>query len=282
MLGKGSFGTVRLAQKESGAYVALKTVELRHGETCDEAGLLGSVQHPCIVALLDSFETSTKRGILRHLVLEYLPTTLHRKIHGRPMSPLDCQCYGFQLFRALAYLDAQQIAHRDVKPENLLVDESKALKLADFGSAKKLAGEKQSCNEGYFCSRWWRAPELLLGCKGYGTAVDWWSAGCVLLEMMRGQPLFRGASTGVQLDAIAQFLGTPSVTDLKAMLQASISGPQLAALAKPRYLPRPWADSLPAFRDNASALAIIAAILVYDPAVDCILARHWFMPSSRT
>jgi len=82
-----------------------------------------------------------------------------------------------------------------------------------------------------------------------------------------GQPLFRGTSTGMQLDAIAQFLGTPSVTDLKAMLPCgSISGPQLAELAKPKHSPRPWADCLPAFRDNASALAIVAAILVYDPA----------------
>lgn len=267
VLGKGSFGTVRLAETESGVFVALKTVDLGRGEKCDEAHVLRSLKHPCIVALLESFETSTKRGCRAHLVMEYLPMTLQKTINGRPMSPLDCQIYSFQLFRALAYLDTLQIVHRDIKPENLLVDKSKALKLADFGSAKRLNGEKQSCNEGYFCSRWWRAPELVLGCKGYGTAVDWWSAGCVLVEMMRGQPLFCGTSAGIQLDAIAQFLGTPSVTDLKAMLQCgSISGPQLAELAKPRYSPRPWADSLPAFRDNTSALAIVAGILVYDPA----------------
>eukprot|EP00746_Dinoflagellata_sp_MGD_P005484 gnl/MRDRNA2_/MRDRNA2_110614_c0_seq1.p1 gnl/MRDRNA2_/MRDRNA2_110614_c0~~gnl/MRDRNA2_/MRDRNA2_110614_c0_seq1.p1 ORF type:complete len:515 (-),score=99.39 gnl/MRDRNA2_/MRDRNA2_110614_c0_seq1:206-1750(-) len=267
LLGKGSFGTVRLVQSDSGTYVALKTVELRQGESCHEAQVLRSLQHPCIVGMLESLETATKRGgVLHHLVLEYLPTTLHSQIHGRPLSLCDCQCYGFQLFRALAHLDALQIAHRDIKPENLLVDKSKALKVADFGSAKSLSGEKPSSNEGYFCSRWWRAPELVLGCKEYGTAVDWWSAGCVLLEMMRGRPLFCGASTGVQLDAIAQFLGTPSVTDLKAMLQSSISGPQLAALAQPRHTQRPWADSLPAYRDNASALAIVGAILVYDPA----------------
>lgn len=266
MLGKGSFGIVRLAQTEDGAYVALKTVELRQGETCKEAHLLKSLQHPCIVNMLESFEIPTKRGVRHHLVLEYLPSTLHSKIHGCPLSQCDCKCYGFQLFRALAHLDALQIAHRDIKPENLLVDESKVLKLADFGSAKSLLEEKTSNNEGYFCSRWWRAPELVLGCKSYGTAVDWWSAGCVLLEMMKGRPLFCGTSTGVQLDAIAQFLGTPSVADLKAMLQSSISGPQLAALAQPKHTPRPWADSLPAFRDNASALAIVAAILVFDPS----------------
>lgn len=270
VLGKGSFGTVRLAETESGAFVALKTIKLSRGQICDEAHVLSSLKHPCIVVLLESFETSTKRGCLTHLVMEYLPTTLQKQINGHPMSPIDCQCYGFQLFRALAHLQALQIAHCDVKPENLLIDRSKALKLADFGSAKRLAEEKYSMSaneEQYFCTRWWRAPELVLGCKRYGTAVDWWSAGCVLLEMMKGQPLFCGTSTGIQLDAIAQFLGTPTLSDLKAMLPCgSISGPQLAELAKPRHSPRPWADCLPAFRNNTSALALVSAIFVYNPA----------------
>lgn len=93
--------------------------------------------------------------------------------------------YAYQIFRALAYIHSLSIVHRDIKPQNLLVDPlSHQLKLCDFGSAKKIVkGEK---NVAYICSRYYRAPELIFGATEYTSAVDVWSAGCVIGELLLG------------------------------------------------------------------------------------------------
>ena len=86
------------------------------------------------------------------------------------------------------------VCHRDIKPQNLLIDPScHILKICDFGSAKKLVEGENSVN--YICSRYYRAPELLLGKKNYSTQVDMWSAGCVFGEMLLGKVLYKGKDT---------------------------------------------------------------------------------------
>lgn len=113
------------------------------------------------------------------------------------------------MFRSLAYIHALGICHRDIKPQNLLVDPSThILKLCDFGSAKKLI--KGEPNVSYICSRYYRAPELIFGCTDYAPAIDVWSVGCVIAELMLGQPLFPGESGVDQLVEIIKVLGTPT------------------------------------------------------------------------
>ena len=98
----------------------------------------------------------------------------------------------------MAHLHAKGVCHRDVKPQNLLVDPaSHVLKLCDFGSAKVLApGEP---NISYICSRYYRAPELIFGATHYTPAIDVWSVGCVAAELLLGAPLFPGESGVDQL-----------------------------------------------------------------------------------
>merc|ERR1719486_22102 len=105
--------------------------------------------------------------------------------------------------RACAYIHALEICHRDIKPQNVLVDgQSHALKLCDFGSAKRLVqGEP---NVAYICSRYYRAPELIFGATYYTVAVDLWSIGCVVAEMIRGRPLFPGENGVDQLVEIVK------------------------------------------------------------------------------
>ena len=99
----------------------------------------------------------------------------------------------YQVARALAYIHQLGICHRDIKPQNLLLDpQTHAVKLCDFGSAKMLV--KGEANIAYICSRYYRAPELIFGATDYTTAIDTWSYGCVFAELMLGQPLFPGES----------------------------------------------------------------------------------------
>jgi serine/threonine protein kinase len=113
--------------------------------------------------------------------------------------------YGFQMCRAISYIHALGVCHRDIKPQNLLVDpETHVLKLCDFGSAKMLSpGES---NIAYICSRYYRAPELIFGATEYTSTIDIWSVGCVLAELIIGRPLFAGESGVDQLVEIIKVL----------------------------------------------------------------------------
>lgn len=124
---------------------------------------------------------------------------------------LETKIYVYEMFRGLAYCHSLDICHRDIKPPNILVHrQNKKLVICDFGSAKKLVrGEP---NIAYICSRCYRAPELIFGCTTYTTMIDIWSAGCVLLEMLKGQPFFVGESNLDQLVEIIKIMGTPSKT----------------------------------------------------------------------
>jgi glycogen synthase kinase 3 beta len=122
----------------------------------------------------------------------------------------------YQLFRSLAYIHSLGICHRDIKPQNLLLDPSTGiLKLCDFGSAKILVpGEP---NVSYICSRYYRAPELIFGATDYSPSIDVWSSGCVMAELFLGQPLFPGESGVDQLVEIIKVLGTPTKEQIRAM-----------------------------------------------------------------
>ena len=107
----------------------------------------------------------------------------------------------------MAYVHEQGISHRDLKPENILMNDENVVKICDFGSAKIL---DQKLNTPYIVSRYYRAPELIFGNSNYTTTIDVWSVGCVIAELMLGQPIFPGESGVDQLVEIIKILGTPS------------------------------------------------------------------------
>lgn len=121
--------------------------------------------------------------------------------------------YSFQMARALAFIHSQSVLHRDLKPQNILIDSStNKVYICDFGSAKKfLKGEE---NVAYICSRYYRAPELIFGNLDYDASIDIWSFGCLIAEMIIGKPLFQGETTVDQLLQIIKVLGTPDSEQL--------------------------------------------------------------------
>ena len=164
------------------------------------------------------------------------------------------------MFRALEYIHSLGICHRDIKPQNILVNSSShVLKLCDFGSAKKLV--KGEPNVAYICSRYYRAPELIFGATEYDNQIDVWSIGCVIVEMLLGQPLFPGESAIDQLVEIIKILGTPTKQ------QVLIMNPDYNEIKFPTIKQYPWAKFFKNKIVEDDFVDFISKILVYEPNV---------------
>uniref|UniRef100_A0AAX7VGU1 [tau protein] kinase n=1 Tax=Astatotilapia calliptera TaxID=8154 RepID=A0AAX7VGU1_ASTCA len=203
-----------------------------------------------------------KDEVYLNLVLDYVPETVYRVARhfnkAKTTIPIIyVKVYMYQLFRSLAYIHSQGVCHRDIKPQNLLVDpESAILKLCDFGSAKQLVrGEP---NVSYICSRYYRAPELIFGATDYTSNIDIWSAGCVLAELLLGQPIFPGDSGVDQLVEIIKVLGTPTREQIREM------NPNYTEFKFPQIKAHPWTKVFKP-RTPPEAIALCSRLLEYTP-----------------
>nr|ACJ85100.1 unknown [Medicago truncatula] len=195
-VGQGSFGVVFQAKcLETGETVAIKKVLQDKRYKNRELQTMRLLDHPNVVTLKHCFFSTTEKDELYlNLVLEFVPETVHRVIRhyskmNQRMPLIYVKLYSYQILRSLAYIhNCVGVSHRDIKPQNLLVNpHTHQLKLCDFGSAKVLV--KGEPNISYICSRYYRAPELIFGATEYTSAIDIWSAGCVLWRTIcLGQP----------------------------------------------------------------------------------------------
>ncbi|CAI5760620.1 unnamed protein product [Candida verbasci] len=197
---------------------AIKRVPAQTEYKSRELEILRVVNHPNIVSLRFFFDktSSNDNKIYQNLVMECLPSNLQNEIKYYRQSKYTIpyphmKAYTFQLVRAMLYLHGFGISHRDIKPSNILIDPlTVRLKICDFGSAKKLELNQPSVS--YICSRYYRAPELIIGCSLYTTKIDIWGLGCVIAEMFLGKPIFQGQFPETQLKEIAKLLGPPPNT----------------------------------------------------------------------
>ncbi|ODV65532.1 ser/thr protein kinase [Hyphopichia burtonii NRRL Y-1933] len=223
MVGHGSFGVVFQTQiLPSNEIAAIKRVLQDKRFKNRELQIMKLIHHRNIVDLKYYFYTNNdKQELYLNLILEFVPETLYKASHyyvlkRLSMPQLEVKLYTYQMLRALNYIHSQGICHRDIKPQNLLINsETGELKLCDFGSAKILNPNEP--NVAYICSRYYRAPELIFGATNYTTKIDVWSAGCVMAELILGQPLFPGELGIDQLVEIIKILGTPSKEQIKNM-----------------------------------------------------------------
>lgn len=145
--------------------------------------------HENIIRLLNVLKAENDRDI--YLIFEYMETDLHAVIRANILEEIHKQYIMYQLFKALKYMHSAELLHRDIKPSNILLNSECQVKIADFGLARSLAqiSEKQSTNPiltDYVATRWYRAPEILLGSTAYTFGVDMWSSGCILGELIGG------------------------------------------------------------------------------------------------
>ncbi|EAU81687.2 CMGC/CDK/CDC2 protein kinase [Coprinopsis cinerea okayama7 len=214
----GTYGVVYKARDTStNTIVALKKIRLEAEDegvpstAIREISLLKELKDDNIVKLLDIVHADQKL----YLVFEFLDVDLKRFIetgnqNRSPITPALVKKFTHQLNSGLLYCHSHRILHRDLKPQNLLIDKHNNLKLADFGLARAFGIPMRTYTH-EVVTLWYRAPEVLLGSRHYSTAIDMWSVGCIFAEMaMQGAPLFPGDSEIDQIFKIFRLLGTPN------------------------------------------------------------------------
>ncbi|GMM44968.1 cyclin-dependent serine/threonine-protein kinase [Pichia kluyveri] len=217
-IGEGTYGVVYKAidTKHNNRTVALKKIRLESEDegipstTIREISLLKELRDNNIVALFDIVHSSSNKI---YLVFEYLDMDLKKYMEsipeGQGMNKNMVKKFMVQLVKGIYYCHSHRVLHRDLKPQNLLIDKEGSLKVADFGLARAFGVPLRAYTH-EVVTLWYRAPEILLGGKQYSTGVDMWSIGCIFAEMSQRKPLFSGDSEIDQIFKIFKVLGTPT------------------------------------------------------------------------
>lgn len=246
VIGSGVFGMVTKAQvRGTGEVVAIKRlhVDSEQGDGISstvlrEVTLLRGFNHPNITQLKQiAFE-----GPYIHLMFEYMETDLHKVIKQRRQNRMLMHMpmlkkYSHDIFSGIHACFVRRIVHRDLKPQNVLVSRQ-GLKLGDFGLARNYSPPIQSYTHDVI-TLWYRAPEILLGCRIYGPEVDLWSCACIIVEMSLLMPIFNGDSEIGTIFKIFQVVGSPTENTWPGFTQ--IGQPNFAEHWRPNY--PTWPDT---------------------------------------
>lgn len=286
-INEGTYGVVYKARdKKTGEVVALKKVKMniqRDGfpmSSLREINILLSFNHPSIVnvneVVVDDFDGT-------FMVMEYMETDLKGMMESKkqPFSMSEIKSLMRQLLEGVKYLHDNWVIHRDLKSSNILLNHGGELKICDFGLSRQYGSPLKPYTP-IVVTLWYRAPELLLGAKEYSTAIDMWSVGCIMAELLAKEPLFTGKNELEQLDKIFRTLGTP---DEKIW-------PGLSKLpgAKAKFVKQPYnmlRRKFPAASFTGSPVLselgfdLLKKLLTYDPeeritAEDALL-HDWFL-----
>mmetsp|Transcript_10481 Transcript_10481/g.15706 ORF Transcript_10481/g.15706 Transcript_10481/m.15706 type:complete len:538 (+) Transcript_10481:90-1703(+) len=291
-IGSGGYGIVVSAvDKRTSTKVAIKKVVgafddvLVAKRMVREIRLLRQFDHENVIRIVDMLPPPTMEHFNDvYIVLERMDTDLHHIIYsGQHLKEAHMQFFMYQMLCGLNYLHSAQVIHRDLKPANILVNTTCDLKLCDFGLARSLqntnadntsnddeAGAKMT---EYVVTRWWRAPEVFLEAE-YNVAIDIWSAGCILAEMLQKKPLFMGSNTAQMLKLIVQFCGKDNDIDLSFVANRKARSYILDMQdCTPVDLPSKFPNS------GANALDLLGQMLQFNPnkriTIDEALQHPW-------
>jgi len=264
-IGEGTYGLVYKARdKVTNQLVALKKIRLESEDegtpstAVREISILKQLQHPNIVQLIEVIHTETSLT----LVFEYLDQDLKNYLDACGEKGIDdytIKSFLFQLLQGIAYCHKHRVLHRDLKPQNLLINMEGELKLADFGLARGFGiPVKKYTHE--VVTLWYRPPDVLMGSTKYSTQVDIWGVGCIFAEMATGRPLFCGSSDQDQLVKIFKIMGTPTRAEWPGMVDL----PEYKNVETyPRYEGKKLKQVLP--RLSKTGLDLIERMLQADP-----------------
>ncbi|GMS96214.1 hypothetical protein PENTCL1PPCAC_18389 [Pristionchus entomophagus] len=215
-IGEGTYGVVYKGRnKLTNKLVAMKKIRLESEDegipstAVREISLLRELRHPNIVSLEDVIMQESRL----YLIFEFLSMDLKKYLDtlksDEYLSEATLKSYLMQICQAMCFCHQRRVIHRDLKPQNLLVDGKGVIKLADFGLARAI-GIPVRVYTHEVVTLWYRAPEVLLGGQRYCMGVDQWSIGCIFAEMATKKPLFQGDSEIDELFRIFRIMGTPT------------------------------------------------------------------------
>ena len=264
-IGEGTYGVVYKGRDRStNETIALKKIRLEQEDegvpstAIREISLLKEMQHRNIVRLQDVVHDEKSL----YLVFEYLDLDLKKHMDSSPefaKDPRQVKMFLYQILCGIAYCHSHRVLHRDLKPQNLLIDRStNALKLADFGLARAFGIPVRTFTH-EVVTLWYRAPEILLGSRQYSTPVDIWSVGCIFAEMVNQRPLFPGDSEIDELFKIFRIMGTPNEDTWPGVT----SLPDFKS-AFPKWQPKDLKNVVPNL--EPAGLDLLSSMLYLDPS----------------
>ncbi|KLO19068.1 kinase-like protein [Schizopora paradoxa] len=271
-MGSGAYGTVISAADEiSGETVAIKQVNRVFEKASFSKRCLREItllrhfaNHENITGLID-VDAISKDFNEVYLFLEPMEADLQQIIKsGQPLTNEHVQYFLYQILRGMKYVHSASVVHRDLKPGNLLVNSDCELKICDFGLARgfdAVPDENQATHmTEYVATRWYRAPEIMLAFRRYNTAIDVWSIGCILAELIMGKPLFKGKDYVDQLNKILDIVGTPP-DEVLNRIHSDKARAYVKSLAFRK--PVPYKELMPSA--DPLALDLLEKLLAFDP-----------------
>ncbi|XP_068306893.1 cyclin-dependent kinase G-2-like [Pyrus communis] len=289
-ISEGTYGVVfRARDKKTGEIVALKKMKMDVDKGCDgfpmsalrEINILLSFNHPSIVGVkevvMDDFD-----GV--YMVMEHMDHDLKGLMESmkQPFSIGEVKYLMKQLLEGVEYLHDNWILHRDLKTSNILLNNEGELKICDFGLSRQY-GSPLKPYTSLVVTLWYRAPEILLGTKQYSTAIDMWSVGCIMAELLAKAPLFSGKDEIEQLDKIFKTLGTPDeksgLSKLPGFKANFVKQPY--NLLRKKFPAASFTGSCPVLSE--SGFDLLKRLLCYNPAeritAKDALNHNWFRES---
>lgn len=288
-IGHGAYGVVISAlDKETGEKVAIKKISRAFEDPVDakrilrEIKLMKKFNHENVIRIIDIIPPppTTEEFDDVYIVQDLMETDLHRIIYSKQPLTIDhIQYFVYQILRGLKYIHSANVLHRDLKPSNLLLKSNCDLKICDFGLARGVEDEQSGGLTEYVVTRWYRAPEIMLACQEYTSAIDMWSVGCIFAELLARSPLFPGEDYIAQLRLICDKLGRPSEKDLDFVTSERAKRFMNSLPNKP---PSSLAEMFHNHRDEKDALDLVKKMLEIHPkkriSVDKAL-EHPFLDS---
>jgi len=288
-VGQGSYGVVGSCfDQECGIRVAIKKIPHAFVDVQDVKRLLREVRmlkvfdHENIIGLRNLLRPPSCREFDElYIVTELMDTDLYQIISSKQQLTDDHhQYFLYQILRGLKFLHSANVMHRDMKPSNLLINENCDLKICDFGLARLTYPEEQDLLDDmtqYVVTRWYRPPELLLSSREYTNAVDMWSVGCILAEMIGRRPLFPGKDYFHQLCLVTDVVGTNKECQYEMIVDEASRSFLQRIPSKSRV---PLSKVYP--RASAQCIDLLERLLVFSPkrrVSVCEAIRHPYLSS---
>merc|ERR1740123_2133357 len=197
------------------------------------------------------------------LAFEFVENDLKKymRSRGRHLDPATIKSFCFQLCKGVEFCHANRVLHRDLKPQNLLIDSRLRLKIADFGLARAYTLPIPKYTH-EVVTVWYRPLEILLGSQLYSVPVDMWGVGCILAEMATGNPLFCGDSEIDTIFKICQKLGTPTAETWPGVTDMPDFKPTF-----PKWPPKGWENIRNTKAQIGSVgIDLLERLMTFDPA----------------